>query len=239
MKKTTFFIIIFLSLISAGCRHRSHRSGMSENSEIERSAYGPENSENSQIERSTNRSGNSKNSETVGPVLTNIPSGKYELFSILNAVYEANPNVFDNQVKEKEFWDMLIATINYRARRNPNLLTEFPVKFDTWKAHELKDGNFMVRFAYDLSSSSYPGMHIKYNIYTKMDRQSYSKMKEGKYLIKGKYKEYLDKTSKRKYSDLDDIFFQGYRSLPSKYVSSYTLGDFYYENVTVELIEEL
>ena len=87
MKNTTFLIIAFITLISVGCVQVSDWSANSDNSEIE------------------------------GPVLTDIPSGKYELFSILNAVYEANPNAFDNQVKEKEFKDMLLATLNSRAKR--------------------------------------------------------------------------------------------------------------------------
>lgn len=210
MKKTTFFIIVFFSLISVCCDHRSDRATNTENPEIE------------------------------GPVLNNIPSGKYELFSILNAVYEANPNCFDNQVKSKEFTDMLLATLNSRAKRNPNLLTEFPTTFYTYQAHELEDGNFEVSFYYSYTYSDYPEMKefgwIQYNIYTILDRATYSNMKDGRYLIKGKYKGLLENTKLQK-NHMKISLYVNQRSTADKITA--ILGNFYYEDVSVEYIGDL
>ena len=213
MKNTTFLIIAFITLISVGCGQTSDRDTNVENSEIE------------------------------GPVLTNIPSGKYELFSILNAVYEANPNAFDNQVKEKEFEDMLLATLNSRAKRNPNLFTEFPTKFYTnLNGHEQKDGNFVVSFDYRLDLSDYPEMKnyrsIDYRIYTIMDREEYSKMKNGKYLIKGKYKGPLETSKLKDNRFIWNLPLSVTKGSYSNEMSAH-LSNFYYEDVTVEFIEDL
>ena len=210
MKKIAFLIIGFLTLILEGCGQASDRSANSDNSEIE------------------------------GPVLNNIPSGKYELFSILNAVYEANPNWHYNQVKVKEFEDMLRATLNNRAKRNPNLLTEFPATFYASTAHELEDGNFDVYFDYSYTDSDYPEMKefgsIHYSIYTILDRATYSNMKSGRYLIKGKYKGLLE-NSKLQKNNIKVSLYVGRRSAADKLIT--TLGQFYYEDVTVEFIGDL
>lgn len=212
MKKTTFLIIAFITLISVGCGHASDMSTNSDNSEIE------------------------------GAILNNIPSGKYELFSILNAVYEANPNCLENQVKVKEFKDMLLATLNSRAKRNPNLFTEFPTTFYTFLGYEQKDGNFVVCFNYQLYLTTYPEMNnygfIDYNIYTIMSRESYSKMKNGKYLIRGKYKGPLDE---KKFKDIHILKIPMVVGMyvRNKLEIKANLGNFYYEDVSVELIEDL
>lgn len=218
MKKTTFLIIVLLTLFSVGCGY------------------------------STENSVNSDSFESEGPVLNNIPSGKYELFSILNAVYKANPNAFDNQVKEKEFNDMLIATLNNSARRNPNLYTEFPATFYTHFAEELENGSFVVYFDYTLTNSDYPEMddyyQIKYRIYTVMSRETYSKMRKGRYKIKGKYKGLLEN------SKLKDIYeikvalsVAGFLELviPSKNNHKLwaNLDYLYYDDVSFEFIGDL
>ena len=239
MKKTTFLIIVFLTIISVGCGHSSDRSrtATSENSEIDES--GLNNITSDEIdEPGLNKT---TSGEFDGTGLNNIPSGKYELFSILNTVYEANPNAFDNQVKRKEFYDMLSATLNNRAKKNPNLLTEFPAEFYTILAHEYKDGSFLVRFRYSLEDWDYPEMDnysgIDYRIYTIMDRETYSKMKSGLYKVTGKYKGFLDKSKlKDNYSPLISSLFV-YEWFTAKFHA--TLGDFYYEDVSVEFIEDL
>lgn len=213
MKKITFLIITFLMLVSVSCGHTSDRSAPS------------------------------GNSQTQGPVLNNIPSGKYELFSILNAVYEANPDLFDNQVKMKEFLDMLSATLNSRAKRNPDLYTEFPVNFYTRSSVEQQDGSFVVSFDYQLfRRDDYPEMdnywYIDYSIYTKMSRESYSKMKNGRYIIKGKYMGLLENSKLKDMSLLRGSLINGMDNNNKLELHAY-IGNLYYEDVSVELIEEL
>ena len=181
----------------------------------------------------------SAESNIDGPVLKDIPQGKYQLFSILDAVYEANPNFLDNQVLRQECDKMLLATLNYYAERNPALLTEFPVSFYTYSSHERKDGRFEVHFHYMLSDFPDMGLFnfVQYGIYAIMDRDSYSKMKNGKYIIKGKYKGPLEKSHLERWTYRSNPCFSG--ELYDGKIKHLTanLGQYLYEDITVELIE--
>ena len=139
---------------------------------------------------------------------------------------------------------MLSATLNDRAKKNPNLLTEFPASFSDFFADEFEDGSFLVRFDYSFTDSDYPEMDnydwVKYRIYTVMDRKSYSKMKDGRYKVNGIYKGFLDKSKlKSKFKNSFNILFINTLSVSNPFSAVWaSLGDFYYEDVSVEFIED-
>ena len=135
---------------------------------------------------------------------------------------------------------MLSATLNSRARRNPDLYTEFPATFRTFLAQELEDGSFEVQFRYSLINSEYPQMEnyglIQYYIYTIMSRETYSRMKTGRYTIKGKYKGLLENSElKDKHIKFPLVISKG----ENDQIFATPLGAFYYVDVSVEFIGDL